>query len=115
MKIFYCIFGASGHGKVIVEILENLGHSIRELYDDDVNKKKLLGYNVTNDPYIFNLKGVNWIIGIGNNKVRKQIVENHLFYYGTAIDNSSQISKRAEIGPGTVIMPGVSVNASTII
>jgi acetyltransferase EpsM len=113
LKSLYTIYGASGHGKVIVEILENSGQRIMELYDDDANKTILLNYKVTNNKKIFKQSGLTWIIGIGNNKIRKKITENNLLNYGIAIDKSANISTRAIIGKGTVVMPGVCVNSSS--
>ena len=111
----YCIYGASGHAKVVIEILETSGYSINDLYDDDAEKINLLEYKVSNNKQLFNLPGVNWIIGIGNNEIRKKIAENNNLNYGNAIDPSAKISKRAHIGKGVVIMPGVTINSSTII
>jgi len=111
----YCIYGASGHGKVILEILENLGQDIHCFYDDNINKTSLLNYEVTSDVSIFAIESVCWIIGIGNNQTRKKIAENLSLKYGVAIDKRANVSKRTQIGSGTVIMPGVTINSSTII
>ncbi len=115
MKKEYCIYGASGHSKVIIEILEILRYNIKELYDDDPVKNILLDYKVSNNSDMFKLPGVNWIIGIGNNEIRRKIAESNSLTYGNAIDPGAKISKRTQIGKGIVIMPGVSINASTII
>jgi sugar O-acyltransferase (sialic acid O-acetyltransferase NeuD family) len=115
MKTGFCIFGASGHGKVIVEILENCGYIITGLYDDDINKSTLLDYKVSQNKDIFKLAGVNWIIGVGDNGIRKRIAGSHELNYGIAIAPSSNISKRIQLGNGVVIMPGVSINSSTIV
>jgi len=111
----YCIYGASGHSKVIIDIIENTGGTIDSLFDDDKTKTALLGYYVTNDVDIFQKQFVQWLIGIGNNFIRKKIVDLFSLSFGTAIDKSAQISKRASIGQGSVIMPGVTVNSSSII
>jgi len=115
MKVSYCIYGASGHGKVIIEILENSGKKVNLLYDDDVNKTRLLDYNVNHDKQVFILPEIRWIVGIGDNVIRKKIVENNRLNYGVAIHSSSQISKRTQIGIGSVVMAGVCINSSTII
>lgn len=111
----YCIYGASGHSKVIIEIIENAGNSIKGLFDDDPLKKRLLDYKVSNENSIFDLQGVVWIIGIGNNEIRKKVAENHLLSYDNAIDPKAIISVKNQIDKGTVIMPGVTINSSTII
>ncbi|MDE3183913.1 MAG: acetyltransferase [Bacteroidota bacterium] len=115
MNQSYCIYGASGHSKVIIEIIEKGGGVIKGLYDDDPLKKRLLDYEVTNQKSIFDLPGVDWIIGIGDNETRKKVAEENLLSYGIAIDRKATISDRNEIGTGTVIMPGVTINSSTVI
>jgi len=109
------VYGASGHTKVILEILENSGNTITCLYDDDPDKKSLLGYAISNDQSVLQTKDMEWIIGVGNNSTRKKIAENNFLNYGKAIDDSAQISKRAQIGPGTVVMPGAVINSDTVI
>jgi len=106
----YSIYGASGHAKVIIEIIEGASGFINELYDDDPSKKLLLKYKVNHDRNIFHLSNVYWIIAIGNNLIRKNIAEKNLLHYGVAVDIRANISKTVEIGKGTVIMPGVSIN-----
>lgn len=111
----FCIYGASGHSKVIIEVLENNGQIIQSLYDDDPQKKLLFEYPVSNQKTILQLKEVNWIIGVGDNITRKKIVENNILTYGIVSDKKAIISKRIKIGVGTVIMPGVIVNSSVVI
>ncbi len=109
------LYGASGHGKVIIEILENSGINIDGLYDDNPEITNLCGYQCC--LFNRNLHTNNQIIiSIGDNKTRKKIAEKigkHSF--GLAIDIRSSVSRRAKIGEGTVIMPGVSINSETII
>lgn len=111
----FCIYGASGHSKVIIEIIENSDYEVYGLYDDDSSKKLLFDYAIGNDESILQAKNVDWIIGIGDNVTRKKIAEKNLLNYGILIDKSANISKRIKMGKGTVIMPGVSINSSTII
>ncbi|MEO9021794.1 MAG: acetyltransferase [Ginsengibacter sp.] len=115
MKDKFGIYGASGHAKVIIEMLENNGVDIQGLYDDDPSKKLLLDYRVTHDRLFLQYEGIKWVIGIGENSVRKKIVENNLLGYGVIIDKTAYVSKRAVIGEGSVVMPGVSVNSTSII
>lgn len=108
----FCIYGASGHSKVIIEIIEKLGHNIHLLFDDDCTKNHLFEYKVISDPSSFQLKSVVWIIGIGNNTTRKKIVKKYALPFGVAVSKEANISVRTEVGAGTVIMPGVSINSS---
>lgn len=115
MRNEYYIYGASGHSKVIIEILERLGSIIKGLFDDDPAKKMLFEYPVSHKKTLLELPGSNWIIGIGNNETRKKIALNNLLNYGTIIDISANVSKRTRLGKGIVIMPGATVNSSSII
>jgi acetyltransferase EpsM len=41
------LYGAGGHAKVVIEILEQAGSTIAGLFDSYINKPDLLGYTVT--------------------------------------------------------------------
>lgn len=102
------LFGASGHGKVIASIAEKKEIDIQGFFDADPNKKELSGYKV------FNLVpkcSLEVIVAIGNNRIRKQIVQQYTnFIFPKLVDNSANIMNRVNIGEGTVIMPGATVN-----
>ncbi|MCU7548484.1 acetyltransferase [Chitinophagaceae bacterium LB-8] len=102
------LYGASGHAKVIIEILECLGITIDGLFDDNVNINNLLGYQVK--PYEHEAVS-SLIISIGNNAIRKKIAGLLNVKYGCAFHPSTNISRRSVIGDGTVVMSGVSINA----
>lgn len=115
MKNQFCIYGASGHSKVIIEILEGRGELIKGLFDDDPAKKELLDYRVHNARDFLQFNNFNWVIGIGDNAIRKKIAENNSLNYKEIIDVGTNISKRTTVGKGTVIMPGVTINSSVVI
>lgn len=103
------IFGASGNGKVIAEIAEQLQIPIEGFIDADVNKQLLLDYKVFHD---LPSNNCNVVMAIGDNSIRKKIVlKQQQFNYCTLIHPNTSISKRAVIQVGTVIMAGVSVNS----
>lgn len=102
------LFGASGHGKVIVEIAEENNITIEGFIDSDQSKNKVVDYTVIHEIPALQL---DVVVSIGNNATRKIIVNNHpQFNYLTLIHPKAAISKRAKIGEGSVIMSGVSVN-----
>lgn len=115
MRNEFYIYGASGHSKVIIEILERSGGIIKGLYDDDPAKKMLFEYHISHKKTLLGLTGSSWIIGIGNNETRKKIAENNSLNYGTIIDISANVSKRVSLGKGSVIMPGATLNSSAIV
>lgn len=109
------LYGASGHAKVIIEILENSGIIIDRLFDDNDKILSLFGYECT----LFDKSKIldsQLIVSIGDNKTRKSIVKRiGKVNFGLAIDQSTIVSKRVKIGEGSVLMPGVVINSSTII
>jgi len=109
------LYGASGHAKVIIEILELMQVPVEGLFDDNEAIHQILGYPVAPFKNGFNSLQSEMIISIGNNSIRKKIAEAISVNYGKAIHPFSQISKRALIAEGTVIMGGVVINADVLI
>ncbi len=110
------LFGASGHGKVIKDILNANGIKVEAFVDDNFNVNECGGC-----PVLHNVTGLSpMIVSIGVNKIRKIIVErlkanNSAIKFATAIHPSAVISPSAKIGEGTVIMAGAVVNADAVI
>lgn len=106
------LYGASGHAKVIIEILETNGQKISGLFDDNPLITEIIGYRCYGTFSYDILEKNELIISIGDNLIRKTLVDKiNIQSYGLAIHPQSSISKRAEISHGTVIMKGVNVNA----
>ena len=119
------IFGASGHGSVVLDILESEGLYQPVGFLDSYKPKgtKKNGYEVLGTsydlPYLietFNIHG--GIVAIGDNWIRRTIVKRILsivpsFRFVSAVHPSASIGKDVQIGQGSVIMPGVIVNANS--
>lgn len=107
------LYGASGHGKVVAEIAEENGYYIDAFIDENVSKKKMLGYSVLHEPP---QKNIDIVISIGNNRIRKNIVDqSSLFNYVTLLHPRSSVSKRVQMEEGTVVMSGVTINAAVTV
>jgi len=106
------LYGASGHAKVIMDIInDNVNVNvpvIKGLFDDDPEVKELEGI-----PVVHEYHGEEpMIISIGNNSIRKRLVEKlGDIEYATAIHPSAIISPKATIDKGTVVMPGAIINS----
>ena len=111
------LYGASGHAKVIIDILKSKGVEILGLFDDNPNIKSLLNYPVVGNYSPGILKNNSLIITIGVNATRQKIVSSlpSDIIYGVAIDASALISDSARVGCGTVVMQGAVIQSSTII
>ena len=105
------LIGASGHAKVILEILEQQGVAIGCLIDSNPNIVGLLDYSVATElPEVFDMVNDSIIISIGNNFTRKKLAMDNRCSFAKAIHPSSNLSPRCEVREGTVVMAGVSVN-----
>lgn len=109
------LYGASGHAKVIIEILEKNNIPVKGIFDDNKNITALFNYNVNAYPAGFDPLHDKMIISIGNNSIRKQIASSIDVNFETAIHPFTSISSRSKIGAGTVVMAGVTINAEAII
>ncbi len=105
------LFGASGHAKVIMDIIKSQGNNVGYLYDDaplfdEIHSKKV--YKASEHKIIGPL-----IISIGSNLARKSISERYLIDYATAIHPTAMVSEYASIGKGTVVMHGAIIQSDT--
>ncbi len=110
------IFGASGHGKVILEILESNNDSAIRVWDD-AEKPAIWQYPVEKPLPPGEPVPDKLVISIGVNATRKRVAERFKdsATFGTAIHADAYLSKRATVGEGTVIMAGVRVNADAVV
>ena len=105
------LYGASGHAKVIIDILRANQIEINGLVDDNPNIQELLGI-----PVLHQSNGLSlFIISIGNNQIRKKIAEQLKTSFGKAIHPSAIISPNSMIDEGTVVMQGAIVQSCATI
>jgi acetyltransferase EpsM len=108
------IYGASGHGKVIFDIL-NIQQVFEVEFVDDNRNGKLFSCPIRKLGDLRHKADDSWIIGIGDNKIRKQISQSLNVIYTSAIHPSATVSDYAKLGLGVVIMAGAIINASATI
>ncbi|MFK3862211.1 acetyltransferase [Pseudoalteromonas rhizosphaerae] len=115
------IVGASGHGKVIADIAELLGFTVK-FYDDAYPSKTHIEHwpihGTCADLIVLNTSdssfGYDVVVAIGNNEVRLQkikLLQQNNFNLITLIHPSAVISQYAAIAAGTVVFAGVVINA----
>ena len=105
------LYGASGHAKVIMDILHASNIKIDALIDDNENINELHNYKVLHE--ITNASPI--IISVGANSIRKKISEKLTGEFGSAIHPSAIISPTAKINEGTVVMQGAIIQSDAII
>ena len=106
------IIGAGGHAKVIADIVKKSDDKLIGFLDDNEEVQD----KVVFDNKKMNYKNAEFIIGIGNNKVRKIISDKYsnLKWY-TAIHPNAVIANEVIINEGSAIMAGVVINPGTTV
>jgi len=121
------IFGASGHGSVVLDCLEKEGKYNVIGFVDSYKRKgtRVNGYQVLGSeydlPYLINrFNIVGGIVAIGDNWTRRLIVDRIVrvfpnFNFINTVHPKAIIGKDVMIGCGSVFMPGSIINANSII
>ncbi|HVI48425.1 MAG TPA: acetyltransferase [Chitinophaga sp.] len=106
------LYGASGHGRVIIEIIEKNGAKVAGIFDDNNDLTEMMKYPVIGsfDPEKFD-GDASMLISIGDNAARKRIAAYLDVSFASVTHPAANISARAVIGQGTVMMAGVTVNS----
>ena len=104
------LYGASGHAKVIIDILQESKVAVDFIIDDNPEIKNISGFKIvySNITDLTVLK--NTIISIGNNKIRKRLATALKTNFAQAIHPNAIVSKTAIVADGTVIMAGAIIN-----
>lgn len=119
-KIF--IFGASGHAKVVIDIIERQGlYDIAFLVDDDSALKgtEFYGYHVIGGKQeLLEVRDqvCGGIVAIGSNRVRVFIADwliNNRFDLFSAIHPFAHLGRGVTVDIGTVIMAGAVINSDS--
>lgn len=101
------LYGASGHAKVIIDMMNALGIKVDAMFDDDVSINEVMSIPVKH----------HWsgespiIISIGNNVTRKQIAEELNCEFAKVIHPRAIVSPSVTIGEGSVVMHGAIVQS----
>ncbi len=105
------LYGASGHGKVIIDILESIRTPHIEIWDD-ADKAPIWEFPVMKPFHSGAAITEPVIIGIGVNATRRKVADKLAgkVTFGTAVHATAYISKRSVVAEGTVVMAGVTVN-----
>lgn len=103
------LIGASGHAKVLIDILSELSMKVEELYDARPSADQIFGVPVFNEGDLIE-DGQKAILAVGNNSTRKLLAEKYNLFYVSAVHPAASVSSYAQIGEGTVVMAQASIN-----
>lgn len=108
------IIGASGHGKVIADIVQKSGDQVLGFLDDNTNLLNgFIGFPVFGKVDEYKKYNAEFVIAIGNACIREKIAKK-LFgvHWYTAIHPTAVVSDiDVKIGEGTVVMANVVINS----
>lgn len=121
------IIGASGHGSVVLDIIEKEGkYNVVGFIDTYKGKCRLQnGYEILGNedelPYLmdkFNFSA--GIVAIGDNWIRKKVVDKiseivPKFRFISTVHPQSILARDVLIGKGTVVMPGAIINSNSFV
>ncbi|MDT0689839.1 acetyltransferase [Salegentibacter sp. F188] len=109
------IYGASGHAKVLIDIINSIGRDVNYIFDDNPEITKILEYSVTHK-ITAEMLNFPTVIAVGNNMIRKNISQRFEGVFTVALcHKSATISESARIGKGSVVMAKAVVNAQSLI
>lgn len=121
------VFGASGHAKVVLDLIEKASKcDVGGLFDDNraLLGSTVLGYEVMGDKdellaQTGTLKEYPVVVAIGNNAIRvrvaAELIANKKHLCEALIHPSAQIAHGVQIGRGSVVMAGAIINADACV
>lgn len=116
------VFGASGHAKVVIDIVERAGGArIDCIVDDDPARHgaRMLGYEVVGgrEALLARRRSAGTgIVAIGANPARRSValwLASQGFDFAAARHPAAQVGREVRIGAGSVLMAGAVVNSDT--
>lgn len=112
------LFGASGHAKVVIDLVERSGAQIECMFDDDpgLHGKRLMRYEVVGGREALLARSQSagaGIVAIGANPARRAVaawLAAQGFGFAAARHPGAHIARDVRLGEGTVVMAGAVIN-----
>jgi sugar O-acyltransferase (sialic acid O-acetyltransferase NeuD family) len=116
-------YGASGHGRVVVDVLQCAGHTVLGFIDDraEITGSEFAGLRILGTADALkrlDRKEVAVLVGIGVNRTRLAVAQ-HVrelgFSFATGVHPRAVLAADVNVGAGTIIMAGAIINPATIV
>ncbi len=105
------IIGASGHGKVVADIVALNGYTDIVFLDNDPEIKTCAGYPVLGPDTMTSKLDGDVFIAVGKAETRKKLMERDANRnFPVLIHPSAVVADSAEVGVGSVVMAGAVIN-----
>ncbi len=106
------LYGAGGHARVLISILNATGQPAQAVFDDEPAKTLVSGVPVVGS-YNPNFQPNSpLLLAVGDNRIRQQLAQMVLHPFGTAVHPSAVVDPSVVMGTGTVVMHGAIVQAN---
>ncbi len=102
------VIGASGHGKVVADIVKLSGDEVVGFLDDK-SRDELSGFNILGTTADIGSTDYWYFIAVGNCEIRERIMQNEVKWY-TAIHPTAVIAEGVKIGHGSCVMANAVIN-----
>lgn len=116
------VFGASGHAKVIMDIVEKgNAYTVGQVADDNpaLQGKDIYGYRILGGRDVLSggagqPRGMPAVVAIGNNRIRADVANwlcaNGAMLCRALVHPSAQLARGVVVGGGSVVMAGAVIN-----
>lgn len=106
------IYGAGGHARVLISLLNATGQPAQAIFDDDP-AKTLVGEVPVVGSYRADFQPNSLLIlAVGDNQIRKQLAQAVSHSFGTAVHPSAVVDSSVILGAGTVVVHGAIVQSN---
>ncbi|MDX1502753.1 MAG: acetyltransferase [Thermoanaerobaculia bacterium] len=105
------IFGAGGHGRVVVATARAAGWTVAEIWDDDPEAlgRELAGVRVTRPPEPGSTPPTPALLALGDNRSRRRIAERYDGAGATLVHPRATVDESVALGEGTVVFAGAVI------
>ncbi len=107
------IYGASGHGKVIVSCINDANEEITGFFDDGLKVEEFMSYPFFGKYDESTKVDSKLIIAVGDNVIRRNLALKVTHQFGTVIHDTALVDRSVEIGEGSVIAHGAIIQVDT--
>ncbi|MDP2060735.1 MAG: acetyltransferase [Flavobacteriaceae bacterium] len=104
------LFGASGHCKVVLDILLQNSFFPKAIFDDAPEEKFLWNIPILKSDKLPINSTDSFFISIGNNLSRKKISEKFKLNYISLVHPKAVVSVKSTMGEGTIVMANAVLN-----
>ena len=110
------VIGAGGHGRVLADIITLVGDKVIGFLDDKEPEQ------LSEIPYLGMCKDISkyqkdawFIVGIGDNHTRREMMEAYQVNWYTAVHPSAVIAHDVSFGAGSAVMANAVINTGSSI